>query len=269
VSVAIIALIALHRRTVAAFTSASRAPAASAAIRALTSSAVSNRMRSLRWVGVSPDDTSGTPVRPSSPLPPPIRSTSDAAYLTDGVAPVGRPVGCSSYRSGCGRPRMSTGSDGCCHRRRTRVPVSAVGSVRWTEAGGFERRVSLTAAGAGRLRLVVDSIHRVLGANESLAGMPTAHDASSHEADDARLRALATVAVDAIEARVARGEAADSVVVTVLTEAFGGGTGRDDPDRVPDRTVPDDERVVALVTDPAVVGRVVAAVMNIIATDGG
>lgn len=99
---------------------------------------------------------------------------------------------------------------------------------------------------------MVDSIHPVLGANESLADIPTAHDASCHEVDDARLRALATVAVDAIEARVARGEAAGSVVVSVLTEAFGGGTGR-----------------VALVTDPAVVGRIVAAVMTIIATDGG
>jgi hypothetical protein len=159
---------------------------------------------------------------------------------------------------------MSTGSDGCRHRRRTRVPVSAVGSVRWTEAGGFERRVSLTAAGAGRLLLVVDSIHPVLGANELLADIPTAHDASRHEVDDARLRALATVAIDAIEARVARGESAGSVVVSVLAEAFGGGTGRDDPDPGPDA-----ERVAALVTDPAVVGRIVAAVTNIIATDGG
>jgi hypothetical protein len=92
----------------------------------------------------------------------------------------------------------------------------------------------------------------VLGANESLADRRC-----WCEVDDARVLALATVAVDAIEARVARGEAADSVVVNVLTEAFGGGTGRDA------------ERMVALVTDPAVVGRVVAAVMNIIATDGG
>ena len=228
-SVAIIALIARHRRTVAAFTSASRAPAASAAIRALTSSAVSNRVSCLRWVGVSLDDTGDTPVPPSSPLPPPIRSTSDVAYLTDGVAPVGRPV--------TGDRRIGRSGN---------------------RAGGIERRVSLTATGAGRLLLVVDSIHPVgasaversrpvLGANEWLADMPTVH-----EVDDARLWALATVAVDAIEARVARGEAADSVVVSVLTEAFAGGTGRD-----------------ALVTDPAVVGRIVAAVLNIIATDGG
>jgi hypothetical protein len=89
-----------------------------------------------------------------------------------------------------------------------------------------------------------------------------------YEVDDARLRALATVAVDAIEARIARGEAADSVVVSVLTEAFGGGTGRYDLDRVPERTLPDDERVLTLMTDPVVVDRVVATVLDIIAIDG-
>jgi hypothetical protein len=90
-----------------------------------------------------------------------------------------------------------------------------------------------------------------------------------HEADDARLRALATVAVDAIAARIERGEAVDAVVVSVLTEAFGGGTGRHDLDRAPDSADGDDDKVPALLTDPAVVDRVTTTVLEIIRTVGG
>lgn len=76
------------------------------------------------------------------------------------------------------------------------------------------------------------------GANRSSRTMPTGHD------DDARLLMLATAAVDAIEARLMRGEAAETVVASVVNEAF------------------------ALTTDPAVVDRVVATVLDIIAGGG-
>ena len=75
------------------------------------------------------------------------------------------------------------------------------------------------------------------GANRSSRTMPTGHD-------DALLLMLATAAVDAIEARLMRGEPAETVVASVVNEAF------------------------ALTTDPAVVDRVVAAVLEIVARGG-
>jgi hypothetical protein len=84
-----------------------------------------------------------------------------------------------------------------------------------------------------------------------------------HEVDDARLRALASVAVEAIEAGIASGGAPTTVVKKVLKVTFGGGTGARDLDRPPFAAVADDERAAALVADPVVVDRVVAAVMVI------
>jgi hypothetical protein len=55
---------------------------------------------------------------------------------------------------------------------------------------------------------------------------------------------LATAAVDAIEARLMRGETAETVVASVVNETF------------------------ALTTDPAVVDRVVTTVLDIIARGG-
>lgn len=89
-----------------------------------------------------------------------------------------------------------------------------------------------------------------------------------HEVADARLRALASVAVAAIEDRIANGAEPASAVTDVVTATFGRGTGRDELDVAPTTTVSDDERVATLMSDPAVVDRVVAAVLDIIGTDG-
>jgi hypothetical protein len=85
-----------------------------------------------------------------------------------------------------------------------------------------------------------------------------------HEADDARLRALASLAVEAIEAGIARGGAPSTVVEGVLKVTFGADTGAQDLDRPPSAAVPDDERAAALVADPVVLDRVVATVLRII-----
>lgn len=90
-----------------------------------------------------------------------------------------------------------------------------------------------------------------------------------HEADDARLRALAAFAVEAIEAGIARGGEPAAVVGQVLRTAFGGDSGARDLDRVPSAEVTDDERAATLVSDPVVVDRVVATVLSIIATGDG
>lgn len=86
------------------------------------------------------------------------------------------------------------------------------------------------------------------------------------EVDDARLRALAAIAVEAIEAGIARGGTPATVVEDVLTVTFGADTGAHDLDRVPSAAVTDDERAAALVRDPAVVDRVVLAVLGIVGT---
>jgi hypothetical protein len=88
-----------------------------------------------------------------------------------------------------------------------------------------------------------------------------------HETDDARLLALAALAVEAIEAGIARGEEPAAVVGTVLKVTFGADTGAQDLDRMPSASVADDERAAALAGDPAVVGRVVSTVLSIIGSD--
>ena len=90
-----------------------------------------------------------------------------------------------------------------------------------------------------------------------------------HEVDDARLRDLASLAVAAIGDRIAHGEAPTTAVTDVVTVTFGGGTGGDSLDVAPTASASDDERVVALMADPAVVDRVVATVLSIIGTAGG
>jgi hypothetical protein len=88
-----------------------------------------------------------------------------------------------------------------------------------------------------------------------------------HEADDARLRALAALAVEAIEDGIARGGAPTAVVESVLKVTFGSDTGAHDIDRPPSGAVADDEKAAALVSDPVVVDRVVATVLSIIGTE--
>jgi hypothetical protein len=84
-----------------------------------------------------------------------------------------------------------------------------------------------------------------------------------HEVEDARLRDLAASAVEAIGARIAGGEPAPTVVVDVLTVAFG---GSDDLDLLNAAGV-DADTALTLLGDPRVVERVAAAVLSIVEED--
>jgi hypothetical protein len=90
-----------------------------------------------------------------------------------------------------------------------------------------------------------------------------------HEVDDARLRALAAIAVEAIEAGIAQGGAPTTVVEDVLKVTFGSDTGAQELDLMPSAPTTDDERAAALVNDPVVVDRVVSAVLSIIGNYDG
>lgn len=84
-----------------------------------------------------------------------------------------------------------------------------------------------------------------------------------HEADDARLKELAALAVAGIEARIGRGEEQRSAVAAVLRIVFGSGTGAEDLDRTPGSGV-DDERITALLADPAAIDRITNAVLELL-----
>ena len=85
-----------------------------------------------------------------------------------------------------------------------------------------------------------------------------------HEVDDTRLREQAARAVDAIAARLARGEDLEHVVVAEINAVFDAGTGADDLDRPPG-TGPDDAQWVRTrLTDPGTVQRVAKTVTDII-----
>jgi hypothetical protein len=83
--------------------------------------------------------------------------------------------------------------------------------------------------------------------------------------DDARLCALAEAAVERIGARLRSGEEPRPAVVDVLRTVFGVGTGAEDLDRPPAVGPRDDERVILLLADSAVVERIVATVLDILA----
>ena len=75
---------------------------------------------------------------------------------------------------------------------------------------------------------------------------------------------LAGLAVEAIRAGLGRGEDATATVVRVLSELFLGGTGADEIDRVPGGGSGRDERVSALLGDPAAVAVLVERVLRIV-----
>jgi hypothetical protein len=89
------------------------------------------------------------------------------------------------------------------------------------------------------------------------------------EFDDARLRALAAAAVDAIASRLSAGAEPATAVRQVISTVFRLGTGREDLDRLPNQRVTDDDRLSAVLGDPAAIDHVVATVLEIIASERG
>jgi hypothetical protein len=85
-------------------------------------------------------------------------------------------------------------------------------------------------------------------------------------ADESRLVELAALAVATIEARIRRGDDLRQAVTEILRDVFGSPTVTGDIGRVPGSTAVDDVLPV-LVTDPAVVDRVVQAMLVIVTDD--
>jgi hypothetical protein len=84
------------------------------------------------------------------------------------------------------------------------------------------------------------------------------------EADDRRLTELAATAVDAIAAGLRGNPDPRHVVTRVLRQVFGGGTGGEEMDRAPGTAPACDERLSALLADPRVLDRIVAAAVRIV-----
>ncbi len=85
-----------------------------------------------------------------------------------------------------------------------------------------------------------------------------------HESDDALLRELAAVAIDAIAARLGRGWDLPQAVQDVIGTVFGSGTGTEYLSRLPGAGCDDDDRVRALLSDALAVDRLVAEVRDIL-----
>lgn len=90
-----------------------------------------------------------------------------------------------------------------------------------------------------------------------------------HDIDEARLGSLACDAVQAIEGRLRRGEDAHQVVAEVVGRLFGADSTAEDStaediDRLPHETPAYEERVAALLREPAELARIVRAVLDIV-----
>lgn len=83
---------------------------------------------------------------------------------------------------------------------------------------------------------------------------------AEHERTDALLRELAARAVEILSLRLARGEDPAVVVPEVLRAVFGGVPASDGLDRTPDAAETGPEQVITLLSDPARLARIVAAV---------
>ncbi len=85
-----------------------------------------------------------------------------------------------------------------------------------------------------------------------------------YETDDARLLDLAALAVAAIEERLARGEAPEAAVASILRTVFGSGTGAEHLDRIPGDEPAEEARVDELLADPRSLDRIVREVLDIL-----
>ncbi len=100
-------------------------------------------------------------------------------------------------------------------------------------------------------------------AGESWSAVQTRQD----EAGDSRLGELASVAIEAILARLRLGEDPERVVREVVTTAFGAGSGAEELDRRPGHGAHDEEQVSVALADPAVIEHIVALVQSLIEGD--
>lgn len=90
---------------------------------------------------------------------------------------------------------------------------------------------------------------------------------AAHERDDGLLRDLAGAAIDLITCRLERGEPAGIVVPEVLGAVFGGVATSHGLDRPPATGDPEPGQVIALISDPARLDRIIASVIGLIDTE--
>lgn len=114
----------------------------------------------------------------------------------------------------------------------------------------------------GRKRIPLAKSYRD-GSDEPAAdlGRPVV---DAHDADEARRIELAALAIEAIRARVDRGEDLRAAVVDIISTVFGSGTGSESIDRLPGHDFGDDEHVGFRLADSETVDRIVALILEML-----
>lgn len=85
------------------------------------------------------------------------------------------------------------------------------------------------------------------------------------EADDARLREAAALAIEEVSARIRLGHDRREAVIEVIHALFGSGNAAEELDRLPGQDCGDDEVVYALMKQPAAIDRIVAVMLDLLA----
>lgn len=151
--------------------------------------------------------------------------------------------------------------------RRAEVTGDWASSDPATVAREVER---VLAAMRGRPTWYADHVERPLSHKEP--PVASSEDAARqplllverYEIDEARLTALATTAIDVIEARLRRGDAPEAVVTDVVRAIFCTDEDCGSIERIPHSDPAGDERLTALLTEPAEVNRIVRAILAIV-----
>jgi hypothetical protein len=171
------------------------------------------------------------------------------------------------------------------------IPATA-GTGLWPYSAWAERRMAVTGDPDGTEHDVASEVERVLAAmrknpawyeryiERPLGGKQApllltdvdgpARDRSHlaltqrHELDDALLAEFAALAIEAMAARIARGEDRRLVVVDIIQTVFGAGTGAEHLDQPPRAGTGEDEWIHARLADPESIKRIVRQVLDIL-----
>jgi hypothetical protein len=146
-----------------------------------------------------------------------------------------------------------TGEAGCSEHDVMKDVETVLAAMRWNR-GWYER-----------------FIERPLGRKQAplLATDTTADRAYTpltepNGTENALLSEFAAVAIDAMAARMARGEDSRTVVVDIIRAVFGSGTGAEQMDRLPGAGSAEDESARVTLGDPESVDRIVREVLDIL-----
>jgi hypothetical protein len=151
--------------------------------------------------------------------------------------------------------------------------IAATGDYGGTEHETMEDVETVLAAMRVNRAWYEKYIERPLGRKVApvLAVQPTAQEGVQdlpltlrHESEEAQRSELAATAIDAIAARLDRGEDPRTVVVEIIQAVFGSGTGADGMDQPPGEGCADDESALRALADPATVDRIVNEILTIV-----